>query len=135
MQHIAARISDTKAKNKQYALAARHLETCRTYKETWLKFQRTPGPLKPLFKNKHKSNLDAYRIAADQLSQMDVQLDVDPEKVLQLIKDRERQIDLDSARLNDLKLQEKELLAQQSTVATLQHDENERNYDHDDVRS
>ena len=134
MQHIAARISDTKEKNKQYALAVRHLETCHTYKETWLKFQRTPGPLKPLFKNKYKANLDAYRIAAEQLSQMGVQLDVDPEKVTQLIKDRERQIDLDSTRLNDLKQQEKELLAQQSTVATLQHDESERNYNHDDVR-
>lgn len=133
IQCTAERISDMKQKMRQYALAARHLSTCQAYKEIWRQYLTTPGPLKPLFKRKHKRELDAYCTAVEWLDKMDVRPDVDPNKVQQLIQDRERQIELDSKRIADLKREEAELLSQQRTAQELQS-RNGRNINHGDLR-
>ena len=89
--------------------------------------------MRAIYKVKHKSELDAYRAAVEQLERMDVRPDVDPAKVQNLVQDRERQIKLDSQRLDDLKHKEADLLAQQRTVMELQA-KKERNINHGDFR-
>lgn len=133
IQAVSTRINETKQKNKEYALAARHLNTCQTYKGIWQKYASAPAPMRAIYKVKHKSELDAYRAAVEQLERMDVRPDVDPAKVQNLVQDRERQIKLDSQRLDDLKHKEADLLAQQRTVMELQA-KKERNINHGDFR-
>ena len=133
MQSIAARISETKQKNKQYAIAARCLTTCQAYKATWQKYLSTPGPMKALYKSRHKSEIEVYSLAVEQLERMDVRPDVEPAKVQQLIQDRERQIELDTKRFDELKKEEADLLNQQRTVQELQS-KKERNVTYGDFR-
>lgn len=120
MRRLTAKISECKQKNEQYALAARCLMTCRTYKPIWQQYLVTAKPLKAYYAKKHRMELDAYRVAAEQLENMDVHLEVEPDKVQQLIKDRERQMDLDKKRLTELQEKERTLLAEQCTVAAIQ---------------
>lgn len=126
IQDISAKISDTRQKNKQYALAARLLTTCRSYNSIWQNYLSTPRPLKAAYSSRHKAALDVYRMSIEQLERMSVHPDVDPDKVQHLIKDREKQIETDLQRLEALKKEEAELLAQQQTVQQLQK-KNERN--------
>lgn len=122
IQAVAVRISDTKAKNKQYALAARCLTTCQTYKSVWQEYLSTGTLLKPLYGKRHSKELTAYKSALEMLERMEVRPDVDPVKVQALIQDRERQLESDTKHLTELKQTESELMAQRQTVERLQKD-------------
>lgn len=122
IQTVAVRISDTKAKNKQYALAARCLTTCQTYKGVWQEYLSTGALLKPLYSKRHSKELAAYKSALEMLERMEVRPDVDPAKVQNLIQDREKQIENDTKHLAELKQTESELMAQRQTVERLQKD-------------
>lgn len=122
IQAVAVRISDTKAKNKQYALAARCLTTCQTYKGVWQEYLSTGALLKPLYSKRHSKELTAYKSALEMLERMEVRPDVDPVKVQALIQDREKQIENDTKHLAELKQTESELMAQRQTVERLQKD-------------
>ena len=122
IQAVAVRISDTKAKNKQYALAARCLTTCQTYKSVWQEYLSTGTLLKPLYGKRHSKELAAYKSALEMLERMEVRPDVDPAKVQALIQDREKQIENDTKHLAELKQTESELMAQRQTVERLQKD-------------
>lgn len=122
IQAVAVRISDTKAKNKQYALAARCLTTCQTYKGVWQEYLSTGALLKPLYSKRHSKELAAYKSALEMLERMEVRPDVDPAKVQALIQDREKQIENDTKHLAELKQTESELMAQRQTVERLQKD-------------
>lgn len=122
IQAVAVRISDTKAKNKQYALAARCLTTCQTYKSVWQEYLSTGALLKPLYGKRHSKELTAYKSALEMLERMEVRPDVDPVKVQALIQDREKQIENDTKHLAELKQTESELMAQRQTVERLQKD-------------
>ena len=122
IQAVAVRISDTKAKNKQYALAARCLTTCQTYKNVWQEYLSTGALLKPLYSKRHSKELTAYKSALEMLERMEVRPDVDPVKVQALIQDREKQIESDTKHLAELKQTESELMAQRQTVERLQKD-------------
>lgn len=122
IQAVAVRISDTKAKNKQYALAARCLTTCQTYKSVWQEYLSTGTLLKPLYGKRHSKELTAYKSALEMLERMEVRPDVDPVKVQALIQDREKQIENDTKHLAELKQTESELMAQRQTVERLQKD-------------
>lgn len=122
IQAVAVRISDTKAKNKQYALAARCLTTCQTYKSVWQEYLSTGTLLKPLYSRRHSKELTAYKSALEMLERMEVRPDVDPVKVQALIQDREKQIENDTKHLTELKQTESELMAQRQTVERLQKD-------------
>lgn len=122
IQAVAVRISDTKAKNKQYALAARCLTTCQTYKCVWQEYLSTGTLLKPLYGKRHSKELTAYKSALEMLERMEVRPDVDPVKVQALIQDREKQIENDTKHLAELKQTESELMAQRQTVERLQKD-------------
>ena len=120
IQAVAVRISDTKAKNKQYALAARCLTTCQTYKSVWQEYLSTGTLLKPLYGKRHSKELTAYKSALEMLERMEVRPDVDPVKVQALIQDREKQLESDTKHLTELKQTESELMAQRQTVERLQ---------------
>lgn len=122
IQAVAVRISDTKAKNKQYALAARCLTTCQTYKSVWQEYLSTGTLLKPLYGKLHSKELTAYKSALEMLERMEVRPDVDPVKVQALIQDREKQLENDTKHLTELKQTESELMAQRQTVERLQKD-------------
>ena len=122
IQAVAVRISDTKAKNKQYALAARCLTTCQTYKSVWQEYLSTGTLLKPLYGKRHSKELTAYKSALEMLERMEVRPDVDPVKVQALIQDREKQLESDTMHLTELKQTESELMAQRQTVERLQKD-------------
>lgn len=122
IQAVAVRISDAKAKNKQYALAARCLTTCQTYKGVWQEYLSTGTLLKPLYSKRHSKELTAYKSALEMLERMEVRPDVDPVKVQALIQDREKQIENDTKHLAELKQTESELMAQRQTVERLQKD-------------
>ena len=122
IQAVSVRISDTKAKNKQYALAARCLTTCQTYKNVWQEYLSTGALLKPLYSKRHSKELTAYKSALEMLERMEVRPDVDPVKVQALIQDREKQIENDTKHLAELKQTESELMAQRQTVERLQKD-------------
>ena len=122
IQAVAVRISDTKAKNKQYALAARCLTTCQTYKGVWQEYLSTGTLLKPLYSKRHSKELTAYKSALEMLERMEVRPDVDPVKVQALIQDRERQLESDTKHLTELKQTESKLMAQRQTVERLQKD-------------
>lgn len=122
IQAVAVRISDAKAKNKQYALAARCLTTCQTYKGVWQEYLSTGTLLKPLYSKRHSKELTAYKSALEMLERMEVRPDVDPVKVQALIQDREKQIENDTKHLAELKQSESELMAQRQTVERLQKD-------------
>ena len=122
IQAVAVRISDTKAKNKQYALAARCLTTCQTYKSVWQEYLSTGALLKPLYGKRHSKELTAYKSALEMLERMEVRPDVDPVKVQALIQDREKQLESDTMHLTELKQTESELMAQRQTVERLQKD-------------
>lgn len=122
IQAVSVRISDTKAKNKQYALAARCLTTCQTYKNVWQEYLSTGALLKPLYSRRHSKELTAYKSALEMLERMEVRPDVDPVKVQALIQDREKQLENDTKHLTELKQTESELMAQRQTVERLQKD-------------
>lgn len=122
IQAVAVRISDAKAKNKQYALAARCLTTCQTYKGVWQEYLSTGTLLKPLYSKRHSKELTAYKSALEMLERMEVRPDVDPVKVQALIQDRERQLESDTKHLTELKQTESKLMAQRQTVERLQKD-------------
>ena len=122
IQAVAVRINDTKAKNKQYALAARCLTTCQTYKSVWQEYLSTGTLLKPLYGKLHSKELTAYKSALEMLERMEVRPDVDPVKVQALIQDREKQLENDTKHLTELKQTESELMAQRQTVERLQKD-------------
>lgn len=122
IQAVAVRIGDTKAKNKQYALAARCLTTCQTYKSVWQEYLSTGTLLKPLYGKLHSKELTAYKSALEMLERMEVRPDVDPVKVQALIQDREKQLENDTKHLTELKQTESELMAQRQTVERLQKD-------------
>lgn len=122
IQAVAVQISDTKAKNKQYALAARCLTICQTYKSVWQEYLSTGTLLKPLYGKRHSKELTAYKSALEMLERMEVRPDVDPVKVQALIQDREKQLESDTKHLTELKQTESELMAQRQTVERLQKD-------------
>lgn len=117
---VTAQLQLEKTNKEHYAIAAKCLTLCQTHKGLWQQYMSTPAIFKKIFWAKHKELLKAYQVAIQQLENYDVRPDVDPDKVLSLIRDRERCIADLEKRLASLTEQERNLVAQQETVANIQ---------------
>ncbi|MDD2992126.1 MAG: hypothetical protein PHG73_01100, partial [Pygmaiobacter sp.] len=124
-QAIHAQISELEQKNRQYAVAARNLQTCATYGGLQTEYLQKNAVAKRLLFAKHKDALQAYQKAAEQLQSMGIHQTVEPEKVRNLIKATEQQIYQLQEHLAALREQESKVLAQQHTVQEIQDREDE----------
>ena len=125
-QAVHAQISELEQKNRQYAVAARNLQTCATYGSLQTEYLQKNAVTKRLFFAKHKDALQAYQKASEQLESMGIHQTVEPEKVCNLIKATEQQIHQLQEQLATLREQEHEVLSQQRTVQEIQDREEEQ---------
>jgi hypothetical protein len=116
-------IEGIQEKNKQYSMAARCLQTYRTLLPVWQKYESTSHLAQKQFFTAHQAELDAFRQATAALDRLGVSYNVEAEKVLNLIQNREQQITDLNARLAELRQDRQELLQMQAEVANIQGDD------------
>lgn len=106
---------------KTYATAARHLQTCKTYKALWMEYIGKPLAEKTSFFNAHSNELQAYQQAEKQLAKMDVAPAAEPEKINTLIAAVDRRMEELQEELKKAKQQEQETRKEQQTVVEIQN--------------
>lgn len=131
IQAATAELKDLTQKCEQYAIAARCLQTCQTMEPIWKEYLTQTGSAQRKYVRQHHGDIDAYKLACDTLEKLGVHTDVDPNKVLNLIADRHKQIDDMQAHLKELQAQEKELCEMQKTVKEIQNQNNKENHHHE----
>lgn len=127
-QAIHAQIAELEQKYKQYAVAARNLQTCNTYGDLQKQYVQKNAITKRLFYAQHRAELQAYQKAAEQLESMGIHQTVEPAKVRNLIKATEQQSHQLQEQLKVLHEQETEMLEQQRTVQEIQ-EQNEEHHE------
>ncbi len=128
-------IDGLQEKNKQYGMVARCLQTYRTLLPIWQEYESSPHLAQKQFSVAHRAELDAFQQATAALDRSGVSYNVEAEKVLNLIQNREQQITDLNARLAELRQNRQELLEMQAEVANIQgddrheHEEGENEYE------
>lgn len=95
---IQASISALQARNAEYTKVARYLAAYNTYLPVKLEAMQLPGWQRRKFEYHHKAELDAWASADSELRKCGVEPKVPEEKVRELVKEQERQ-------MNELKAQ------------------------------
>lgn len=126
---LEAQIKSTADKCTQYRFAARCLQTVQSYKCLAQTLLGLPMGRQRMFREKHKLQLAAYEKAVQDLERIDVSIDVMPEKVVELIHNREQQIADLQKQIDNLKQRELTLGKMQLYAETIREEhtkENER---------
>lgn len=79
-------------KNQQYKNVAKYLLAFKQYLPIQQEFEKQTSITKKKFANLHESELRAFDYAAKQLEKLGVNTNVDPEKVIALVKEQDRKI-------------------------------------------
>lgn len=119
---VTDEIVSLREQKKTYATAARHLQTCKTYKSVWLEYIGKPLAEKSHFFAAHNIELQAYQQAEKQLAKIEVAPDAEPEKINNLVAAVDRCIEELQIELNKAKQQEQEMRKEQQTVTAIQND-------------
>lgn len=79
-------------KNMQYKNAAKYLVAYNDYLNYYQEYESRSILTKAKYKNKYNSELEAFNFAVDKLSEMNINTNVDPKKVLTLINEQDSQV-------------------------------------------
>ena len=120
-------IVSLREQKKTYATAARHLQTCKTYKAVWLEYIGKPLAEKSQFFAAHNTELQAYQQAEKQLAKIEVAPAAEPDKINNLVAAVDRRMEELQAELNKSKLQEEKMRKEQQTVTAIQAEHSEQN--------
>lgn len=132
---IRTQITELKEKNKNYALAARCLQTYQKLLPTWQNLQYVPFFMRKRYTNDHKAELDAFHQAEAALKRLGVSETVDPEKVTNLVQHQLQQIEHLQEKLQSIKTEQQDLTRAQMEVQQIQYpDQTERNNENDHTR-
>lgn len=129
---IRTKITHLENKNKNYALAARCLQTYQKLLPIWQSVQYTPFFMRKRYVAAHKTELDAFQQAEAALKRLGVNDTVEPEKVSNLVEHQVHQIDLLKKQLESIRDTQQEMLRAQNEVREIQQEnEKERNTEND----
>ena len=120
-------IVSLREQKKTYATAARHLQTCKTYKAVWLEYIGKPLAEKSQFFAAHNTELQAYQQAEKQLAKIEVAPAAEPDKINNLVAAVDRRMEELQAELNKSKLQEEKMRKEQQTVTAIQAEHSAQN--------
>lgn len=85
-------IQELQARNTAYRTVARHLVTYHTYLPVKLESMKLSGRALKSYERTHEAELSAWSFAEKQLEKGGVRAEVDPEKVLELVREQEREL-------------------------------------------
>lgn len=120
IRNLSLELTALKEKNRQYALAARALQTVQQYGANWKAYLHLPAFAKQIYYKKNREILESYKNSVAALEKLGVRPEVDPQKVVNLIADREEKAKEIMEQLAAAKESEKNMLAMQATVDQLQ---------------
>lgn len=99
---LQASIATLQTKNEAYKKAAGFLVTYHTYLPVKLASMELSGKARRSYELTHKGELDAWSYAEGQLEKLGVMAEVDPDKVLALVKEQDREISALKAQAGEL---------------------------------
>lgn len=115
-------LAEVKRKRTTYAVAAKHLQICKTYKPVWMEYAAKPLNQKMEYFNQHSTELQAYRNAAAYLEKEGIDQSVEIDKVNVLAQEMGHRMDELMEQLRDVNLQEQKVRQEQQTLAEIQSD-------------
>lgn len=115
-------LAEVKQKRTTYAVAAKHLQICKTYKPVWMEYAAKTLNQKMEYFNQHSTELQAYRNAAAYLEKEGIDQSVEIDKVNVLAQEMGHRMDELMEQLRDVNLQEQKVRQEQQTLAEIQSD-------------
>lgn len=123
---IQASIEALRERNAAYKAVAKYLTTYTTFKPVQLKAMQLSGSARRSYEANHKGELAAWSAAARELDKRGIMPEVEPEKVLELVREQDRQIDELKQQSEYLAEREVELENAKSAICEIRQE-----YDHD----
>ena len=114
-------INQLSSKNQQYKKAAKYLISINKYLPVKLEYESKTGFKKKKYEAAHEGELQMYDHAAEQLTKMGVDLNVDVDKVMGLISNQEEKINTLSAELKGITSKVEELKKAQQIINNIKN--------------
>lgn len=118
---LHSKIQDIDVKNEQYKKAAKYLSAYQRYTPVLEAAEDLRGRKRSSYEVLHEGELTALRHAITQLDKMGVNTNVDPEKVLELVRKQDQEIDRLRDDIKAVSARIEEFRSAQRIVDTVQH--------------